>query len=140
MRGMPHQTASEPAAHKSTNNRWLHNTETNMAIRKLAEEDRKKIENLTREYLVKGHGDDIKFGDIIVKHSVNHEDQDFAHISIIIDGDISALNSSWTLGLAVHLWPYTDEIGFDLPAGKTFITEKELKENPNYLNKTWHTE
>ena len=111
-----------------------------MAIRKLAEEDRKKIENLTREYLVKGHGDDIKFGDIIVKHSVDHEGYHFAHISIIIDGDARALNPSWTVGLGLHLWPYTDEMGFDLPAGKMFITEEELEENPNYLNKWWHIE
>ena len=87
-----------------------------------------KVADLALEYLASSFGDKVSFGPIKVVPKIDHDWEEYLHMYIVFDGDLSLLPRGWRMGLIGWIDPQLEELGVMSIPGSTIIGKADWEE------------
>ena len=87
-----------------------------------------KVADLALEYLTSSFGNKVAFGPAKVVSKIDHDWEEYLHIYIVFDGDLSLLPGGWRMGLIGWIDPQLEELGVPSIPSTTIIEKSDWEE------------
>ena len=95
---------------------------------KISRQAADKVAAVVGEMLRERFKEQFVFGPIIVEPAIDPFDVDYLDIYIVYEGDYANLDTKWTGGLSIMLWPALDEVEVDSVPTISFVEKSEWEE------------
>ena len=83
------------------------------------------VASIVSKVLTQRFEDEFVFGPIIVEPEMDHDGEEYLHITIVFDGDQKKLDPHWTAGLLGRIRPQLIDLGIDEFPSKSFVEKSE---------------
>ena len=87
-----------------------------------------KVADLALEYLNSSFDSKVVFGPAKVVSKIDHDGDEYLHIYIVFDGDLSLMPRGWRMRLIGWIDPRLEELGAPTIPGTTIIEKADWEE------------
>ncbi len=91
-----------------------------------------KVAELVLKDLTRSFNDKVVFGPVKVVPKVDHYGDEYLHIYIVFNGDLSLLPRGWRMGLLRNIDPQLEELGVVSVPDSTIIEKADWEETYKY--------